>query len=770
MQDYTLIGKRVPRTDSLAKAIGSAKYVGDIVLPRMLYGKILRSPHPHAKILNIDTSKAEALPGVRAVVTGKDSLGLPYGVSSTKLDQYFLCSDGVTRFVGDEVAAVAAEDEDIADEALNLIDVEYEVLPAVFDPLKAMEEGAPQIHDSAQRNISARAFTHSGNVDEGFKQSDYVYEDRFTFSRISHVQMEPYGALASYDSTGKLDMWIPSSCFFIKRTALSYLLKIPLKNVRLNECYIGGHFGGRTDTQAAEFCAALLSIKAGRPVRITYSREETMAAAKQKISSVIDLKIGAKKDGTLVAEDARLIMDGGAFASGWIFQVWVPYWYSEARYYIPNHKYEALRIYTNKTSCSMQRYHGDQLLYAEEHMLDKIAKDLGIDPAEIRLKNVRKAGDVLHSKSKITSFALSETIEKAAAASGWKEKRGKLPKGRGIGLACGVGAAGFYMGFRMNATAIIKFNEDGSATLFTGVVDVGAGNHSMMAQVAAEELGIPMSDIALVCSNPELCPPAPGEYSMFAAFTSAKAVRLAAVDAKQQITRIAAPMLDVEPSSLELKDRRVYVRANPDRGVPLATVIRRAYRVGNGIVGRGSCTPAAMSEAGWADPLREKPEGQLMATYTDGTTVAEVEVDEETGKVKVNNMWLAWDCGKAINPMAVEGQWEGATVTALGETLLEKHEWDEKTGELVTASFLDYKIPTALDTPNITPIIVETIDPEGPYGAKEAGLNASTGVRGAIANAIYDAIGVQIKENPITPEVILKALAEKSEIKRVKTG
>lgn len=766
MKGYSVIGKRVPRMDSLAKAIGSAKYFADIMLPRTLCGKILRSPYPHAKILKINTSKAEALPGVKAVVTGKDTAGLPYGVSSTLLDEYLLEIDKV-RFVGDAVAAVAAVEEDIAEEAISLIDVEYDILPAVFDPFEAMKEGAPKIHQ-VDRNISARAFMDSGNVEEGLRKSDHIYEDRFTFSRISHVQMEPYGALASFDPCGKLDMWVPSSCLLIKRTALSYLLKMPLKDIRMRECYFGGAFGGRTDAQSAEFCAALLSIKTQRPVKIIYTREETMSVSKHKGNFVIDLKMGVKRDGTLLAEDVRLVMDGGAFASGWLFQVWVPYIYSEARYNIPNHRYEGLRVYTNKVQCAMQRYHGDQLLYAEEQMLDKIARDLGMDPAEIRLKNVRKAGDVLHSKSKITSFPLSETIEKAVVASGWKEKRGKLPRGRGIGLACGLGMTGFHMGFRANATAIIKFNEDGSATLFTGVVDVGAGNHSMVAQVASEELGIPMSDLALVCSDTELTPPAPGEYSMFAAFTAAEAVRRAAIDAKQQIVKVAAPKLDVDLSSLELKNKRVYVRANPDRWMPLANVIRAAYREGNGIVGRGSYTARAMSEAGWADPLRKKYEGQHAAAYTVGTTIAEVEVDEETGKVRVISVLPAWDCGVPINPMAVEGQWEGATVSGLGETLYEKHGWDEKNGDLITASFLDYKIPTALDAPNITPIIVESIEPEGAYGAKEAGISGSTGVRAAIANAIYDAIGVQIKENPITPEVILKALAEKSEIKRIK--
>jgi len=764
VKDHNIVGVKVGRTDSLAKALGSAKYAGDMVLSRMLYGKILRSPHAHARIISIDTSRAEKLPGVKAVVTGKDTAGVKWGIFKQTRDQYLLAIDKV-RYAGEEVAAVAAVDEDTAEEALDLIKVEYEVLASVLDPIEAMSKGAPQIHDQAEQNIGMRAFMDFGDVEEGFKKADYVYEDRFVTSKISHVQMEPYAVLASYDASGKLDMWIPNQSPFTKRRSLSNVLEMPLSKIRVHHINIGGAFGGRSDPSPAEFCAALLSIKTGRPVRITYSREETMAATRHKHGAIVDLKLGVKKDGTLLAKDVKIVLDGGAYLSSGVIAAYYPYAISEAIYGIPNYRYESLRVYTNKTPCSMHRTHGSQLVRAEEVLIDRIARDLGIDPVEIRLKHAVKAGETLPSQSKVTSFALSETIEKAVAASGWKGKKGKLGEGRGIGMACGSAlTAGQYIGFRMNSSAYIKFNEDGSATLFSGNVDNGQGNESIMVQVAAEELGLPMEDIALVCADTELTPQDAGSYIMQAAFCSANAVRLAASDAKQQIKKIAAPRLGVEPKNLELKDRRVYVEGNPQKGMPIADVVRFSLLEGNAVLGRASYTPKAMSKVGWSywTPGVVNVEGQQGAAYTDGTTVVEVKVDKETGQVKVLNMWLAYDCGFAINPMAVESQWEGEAIQMLGETLFEKLEWNEKGGELITRSFLDYKIPTALDAPtNIKNIIVESVDPKGPYGAKEAGLCGGQGVEAAIANAIYDAIGVEVKEAPVTPEAILRALEEK---------
>ncbi len=394
--------------------------------------------------------------------------------------------------------------------------------------------------------------------------------------------------------------------------------------------------------------------------------------------------------------------------------------------------------------------------------LDRIAEDLGLDPIELRLRHARQAGDVLPGGSKMTSYALSETIDKAVSASDWRQKKGKLSPGRGIGLACAGAVAGINLGFRMNSAALVKFNEDGSCSLFTGLVDNGQGNESMMVQIASEAMGIPVKDIALVCADSELTPQDPGSYPMMGAFGSGNAVLLAGLDAKQQITKIAGERMGVSADELEVKESWVFVQGDPGKALRVADVVKLAFAGGNTILGRGAFTPKAQSEYGWADHSIGKTQGQTAGTYTDGTTVVEVEVDLETGIVKVLNVVQAYDCGYALNPMAVEGQFEGIAVQMMGETLYEKLIWDEKDGRLITGSFLDYRIPTSLDTPKtMRPIIVESIDPVGPFGAKEAGLNGGNGVEAAIVNAIYDAVGVRIKDMPVTPETILAALDEK---------
>ncbi len=759
MKDHYMVGKRVRRTDSLVKVTGAAKYTVDLVLPGMLYGKVLRSPHAHARILNIDTSKAERLPGVKAVVTGKDTLGWKWGAFRISRDMPFLAIDKV-RYLGEDVAAVAAIDEDIAEEALSLITVEYEPLPVILDPVEAMKEGAVKIHDHVERNCYKAAFEF-GNVDDGFADSDLVREDEFVSGKISHSQMEPYGALASYDPfSGKLDIWMPNQSPFVKRRALSNALGMPLGKIRVHHCTIGGAFGGRTDTMPAEFITSLLAIKSQRPVRIIYTREETMVATRQKHPIILDLKTGVKRNGTIMARSMKVVEDGGAYASSGLVAINITWVMSEHVYRTPNLKYEGYLVYTNKTPCSMMRLQPQEVHFAEDSQLDTIAEELGIDPVEIRLKNAIKPGEVLPSKSVVTSCAFSETIEKAVAESGYREKRGKMGIGRGIGIGCAGGIAGFNLGIRSISSAFIKFDEDGGCSLITGLVDNGQGNESMVVQVAAEELGIPMEDIQLVNGDTEITPQDPGTYPMTACFVSANAVRLAASDARRQILSIASERLNADPEELDIRDRRVYVKKSPEKMMPIDSVVRLSFLRGTPISGRGESLLKAHSKQGWSYWGELKFEGQQGGTYTFGTVIAEVEVDKETGKVKVADMWVATDCGFAINPTAVEGQWEGGTAQCLGLALYEKHRWDEQ-GKLLTDSFLDYRLPTSLDVPNIKCFILESMDPDGPYGGKEVGLGSTLAPGGAIANAIYDAIGARVKELPITPEVVLKSLREK---------
>jgi 4-hydroxybenzoyl-CoA reductase alpha subunit len=758
MAEHSLVGHRVARIDALDKATGQAHYTADLTLPRMLYGKVLRSPHAHARILHIDTSKAQKLRGVKAVVTGGETAGERWGVFRYTRDQQLFPVDRV-RYIGEEVAAVAAEDEETALEALGLIEVEYEVFPAVFDPLEAMQEGAPQIHEHAENNINIHVPIEVGDVERGFRESYHVREDHFLNSEYTYCQTEPYAVLASYDLTGDLEIWTPNASPHTKAKALSNLLKMPLSKVKVRKVYTGGAFGGRSDIFPGEFIAALLSMKSGRPVKLVYTREECFTSVRQAHSMIVDLKTGVRKDGTFLANEIKVIMDGGAYSSTGPIATSVPFLVWEETYRLPNVRFNGYRVYTNKPIRGMYRCHGRAFLGGLGMQLDMIAEDLGIDPVEMRLRNALKTGDTQATGSKIISCGLSEAIQQAAEQSGWKEKRGKLPHGKGIGMGANGMMVGFPMGIRGGSAAMMKFNEDGGATLISGVVDNGQGNDSMVVQVAADVLGLRMEDINLISADSEVTPLDQGAYSQAAAFVSANAAREAAVDAKEQILDIASDMLDATVEELDLKDGYVLVKERPDRNVWLGKVIRTALIQDNPIMGRGSYMPHVDQTREWV----KNPTGQHAGTFSFGAVVAEVDVDTETGQVRVTQVTGAHDCGFAINPMAVEGQLEGSVASGgVGATLLEEHHWDG--GQMLNASMLEYKVPLSVDMPQITPIIVESMDPEGPFGAKEAGLWGSMNMFQAIGNAIYDAIGVWIEDFPITPDKVLRALEEKDEV------
>lgn len=756
MAQHSLVGHRVARIDSLDKATGQARYTADLTLPRMLHGKVLRSPHAHARILNIDTSKAERLRGVKVIVTGRDAAGVRWGVFRYTRDQQLLTGDKV-RYIGEDVAAVAAEDEETAMEALELIEVDYEVLPAVFGPLEAMQEGAPQIHDHAENNINIHVPIEVGDVEKGFKESYHVREDRFVDSEYTYCQTEPYAVLVNCDLSGNLEIWMPNASPHTKAKALSNLLEIPLTKVKVRRICTGGAFGGRSDVFPGEFIAALMALKAARPVKLVYTREESFTSVRQAHSMIVDLKTGVRKDGTFLANEIKVIMDGGAYSSTGPIATSVPFLVWEETYRLPNVLFNGYRVYTNKPVRGMYRCHGRAFLGGLGMQLDMIAEELSIDPLQMRLRNALRTGDTQATGSKIISCGLSEALQQAAQKSGWKEKRGKLPFGKGIGMGANGMMVGFPMGIRGGSSAMIKFNEDGGATLISGVVDTGSGNDSMMVQIAADVLGLKMEAVNLVSADSEITPLDQGAYSQAAAFVSANAVMAAAMDAREQILNIASDMLDATVEELDLGDDYVYMKERPERNIWMGKAIRKALMDDTPIMGRGSYMPKI-------DPTREwvsSPRGQQAGTFSFGAVVAEVEVDTETGQVRVSNVTGAHDCGFAINPMAVEGQLEGSVASGgVGATLLEEHHWDG--GQMLNASMLEYKVPLSVDMPQITPIIVESMDPEGPFGAKEAGLWGSMNMFQAIGNAIYDAVGVWIKDFPITPDKVLAALEERN--------
>ena len=754
MEKYSVIGKSLPRVDAVVKATGEAKFTVDMAPPRMLYGKILRSPYPHARILNIDTSKAKRLWGVKAVITGNDTLGIKYGtidVPQYPADKNPLAMDKV-RYIGDEVAAVAAVDEDIAEEALDLIEVEYEELPAVFDPEAAMKPDAPKIHDGG--NICARISWDFGDVEKGFKEAYLIREDRFETAPIAHCAMEPHAALASFDSSGKLTVWSSTQAPYMRRTQLSKTLGIRESNIRVLYTHVGGGFGGKTLLCEPDFQAALLSKVAGCPVKIAYTREEVFACTMQRHPMVLQLKTGVKKDGALIATQCKIIADGGAYAATGPVVMYLAGAFLVTVYRLSNVSYEGYRMYTNKPIRGPQRGHGAvQPRFAFDSQLDMVAEELGMDPMEIRLKNAVRSGDVTPNRFKIKGCGLTETIEKSCEMAGWKEKRGKMSGNRGIGMCCGTFISGMLIPPHTSSGAFVKVHEDGGVTLITGIPEIGQGSDTVTSQIVADELGIALEDVQVVSGDTEITPPHAGSYSSRGTQVASKAVKAAASDAKRQLFEVIAQALEANPEDLEARDRRIYVKGNPEKGMFFKDAVLASYmsKEGNPILGRGYYRPDI-------DLVNfETGEGNLSPDYSFGTQIAEVEVDKETGKVKLLRMTVGHDVGLAINPMAVEGQTEGSISMGQGQVLYE--EVIVEKGRVFNPSFLTYGLPTSMETADIKSIIVDSENPDDPFAPKEAGEGMQVPTPAAIANAVYDAIGVRIKDLPITPEKILKALA-----------
>lgn len=759
MGDFSLIGKSMKRIDTPLKATGQAQFSSDLMLPRMLIGKVLRSPYAHAKILEIDISKAEKLPGVKAVITAKDTCADKWGVFRYTQDQQFLPTDKV-RYVGEEVAAVAAVDEDTAIQALKLIKVEYEELPAVFDIKSALESGAPLIHQDHPGNINIHVNIDVGDVVKGFGESYYVREDTFTAPEDSYFQGEPYAVVAQYDHTGSLEIWMPNAGPHLKAKPLSNVLKIPLNKVRVRKIAIGGAFGGRSEISPADVICAFLARKSQRPVKLVYTREENSIATRQAHSMIATIKTGVNKEGRVISRDITCHMDGGAYSSTGPIAVSVPFLCMEQAYQMDNIRYNGYRVFTNKPIRGMFRTHGRAFACGVDLQLDMIGQELGINPLEMRLRNARKVGEFTPTKSYVASCGMTETILKAGEKASWNEKWGKLPPYHGIGIGCNSVQTGFPMGIRGGSQAFIKFNEEGGITVITGIVDNGQGNDNMIVQIAAEELGLGVCDVQLVNADTEVTPSDPGSYSMCETFIGGNAVRLAAQDAKNKLLKIASEALKASPDELTVKDRKIYIEKSPDKSISLSKVIRIALSRSESISGEGSYWPKVDSKREWV----ENPSGQLSETFSFGTVITEVKVDPETGKVDVLEVTAAQDVGYALNPKVIEGQFEGGiAMGGQGGMLSEYILWYN--GRVLNPDQLDYMVPLAIDMPRINNIIVETIDPNGPYGAKEAGMSIAMSAAQAYCGAICNAIGVDIKEFPLTPDKILNAIEKKQKVK-----
>lgn len=756
MGNYAVIGKRIPPIDGRAKATGEAKFTVDLHLPGMLYGKILRSPFPHARIRGIHTEKAEKIKGVKAILTGVDlPVNKKYSLFTPLpelYDQTALAVDKV-RYIGDEVAAVAATDEWTAEEALELIDVEYEELPAVFDPYEAMEPGAPLIHEHAKRNISRAARFHHGDVDKAFAEAHYVREDHFRTQPTTHCAMEVHGAVAHWDQSGKIAMWSSTQSPFKTAETLSHYLDIPLNKIRVTKQFVGGGFGGKADGLfPLDAIAVLLSRKAGRPVKVINTREEEFCTTRRRHPYWITLKTGVTREGLLIAVDAKAVADTGAYNS------WGPAIIGRAGvqifmgYRVSNVRYEGYNVYTNHFPSGAFRGWGNlQMRFAADSQMDLIADELGMDPMELRLKNTHEPGDVMPNKAWISSCAIKECIRRVSKSERWKEKRGSMKGNRGVG----AGIWAYVSGSRYNpydaAAAIIKVSEDGTATLFTGATDIGQGSNTTLAQIMAEELGMRMEDITVISGDTEMTPFDFGTYSSRVTYISGNAVKAAAEDVKKQVFPYVAEKLEANLDDLTARDGRIFVKGSPSQGMTFRDAVKGClYANDRQIIGRGLYSPPTVIVD------QKTYEGHSSPAYGFGVNIVEVDVDRETGRLEVVRIAGSHDCGQAINPMHAEGQLEGSAAQALGQAIYEEVIFDG--GQVMNPSFLEYKVPTALDMPEIRTELVEEPDPGGPFGAKGMSEGSIIAVSPAIANAVYRAADVRCLELPITPEKILQAL------------
>ena len=755
-KNYSIIGTRQPSLDGLIKASGEAKFAADFSLPGMLTGKMMGCPYPHAKIINMDISKAQSLKGVRAIISGFDIPGVEYGFFRSRQDEKGLTLVG--RYIGDPIAAVAAIDEDTAFEALSLIKVDYEELPAVFDPEEAMKEGAPIIHKEYKNNIVAYRNFDFGDVETGFNESDYIREDRFTSQAITHGVIEPRATLAQYELSGKLTLWTSTQSPYIVRRDLSLILNIPESKIRIIKPFVGSGFGGKVELFSDQVAAALLSIKTRRPVKICLTREEEISITRLRVPMIVQVKTGVKRDGTIKAQYLKCIADGGAYASTSVLLMYNSGLTCLIPYRIPNFKYDGYMIYTNKPVSGAMRGHGaNQPRFAIESQMDMIAEELNLDPAELRLKNATQTGDTSISGLVFNSCELSKAIKDSTEQVDWEQKRVQRKANYGIGIACGGFVCGARIGGHAASGSFIQVNGDGGVTVLTGSSDIGQGSRTIVAQIAAEELGLPLADITVLSGDTEITPIDPGTFSSRVTFYAGNATLIAARDVKRQLSEIAAKIMEASPNDVVFHDKKVFVKGSPNTGISFGELAKRAESLGSGrlIIGKGEWAP---TNTQFPDQITRY--GNVSGAYSFAAQIAEVEVDPETGQVKVLNITIGDDCGQVINLLGAEGQAEGSAAMGIGHALLEDIIYGDN-GQIMNASFLDYKLPTAQEISDISVLEVGSPDPIGPYGAKEIGEGLLISTVPAIVNAIYHATGIRITELPITPEKILEKLEAK---------
>ncbi len=800
---FDSVGVSVPRIDAVDKVTGRAQYTADVLLPNMAHGKILGSPIAHGLLKRVDVSKAKALPGVLAVLTGKDVTDTKHGVSPARYDEDVLAKEKV-RHVGDPIAAVAAIDERTAEQAIKLIEVEFEELTPVLDPMQAIADGAPLVHERFKKNINTHVEQVFGDMDKGFAESHHIREETFTGNHIYQCPMEPHASISTWDPDGTLVLYTSTQVPHYVQYMMAHVLHIPLGKIRVIRPAVGGGFGGKAATTPLDICSALLSREVGRPVKMVYSREEMFTYGRGRHKQHMKFKLGVDREGKIKAFQSEIYLDGGAYSSFGVATAYYAGSMIPTLYHLPAYRYDGYRVMTNKPACGAMRGHGvPQPRFAFECLLGMVADDLGIDPVEIRERNAMDPETITINDLDIGSCEYRATLKAVKEKSGWVEKYGKLPPGKGIGIGCGgfVSGAGYciYRGqvqlshekprehFQKrsifpHANAVVKITEDGMAgVLMIGAAEIGQGSDTVLTQMCAQSLGIPVSRIRMRSGDSDISPIDLGSYSSRVTLMGGHAVSRAGEDVVNKMRPYAAAMLGCAESEVEARDGKMFPNSPPKQSrarkeadpnpirarkeadnssddsptVEWAEVARKYFNDNGPLVGTGCYKPP--------DGLGGDYKGATVGTspaYSFGSAVCEVTVDLETGKVKLDKFTDYHDCGTPINPQSVHGQVEGAIVMGAGETVMEDVMFDEK-GRLLNPNLHGYLMMTIKDAPEIFSGLVDSYEPRGPYGAKEIGEGSTLPVLGAVAHAIADATGVWIKDLPITPEKILKALEQK---------
>lgn len=757
--DGKLARPGVPLIDGVEKVTGRARYTADLDHADALVGRILRSPVSHGNISRLDVSKARALDGVLAVITG-DDCPRTYGVLPIAMNEYPLARDRV-RYRGEPVAAVAAVDPETAQQALDLIELEVTELPAYYTSEAARAPDAVLLHDNKPGNVEREVHHQFGDVDQGMAAADLVQEERFNCAEINHAQIEPHASLAEYDPlTGRLTVQTVSQVGYYLHLMLAQCLEMDSSRIRVIKPFIGGGFGARVEALNFEIVTALLARASAGKVLMQLSREETFITHRARPQTDIRLKLGMRKDGRITACECEVVQRGGAYAGYGIITILYAGALLHGLYDIPAVKYDGYRVYANLPPCGAMRGHGSvDMRHAFECLVDRMAREIGLDPFAVRRANLLRAPTRTMNDLMINSYGLAECLDKVERASQWHERIGRMPPGKGLGMACSHYVSGaakpIHFTGEPHAVVNLKLDFDGGVTALTGAADIGQGSSTMVAIAVAETLDISLDRVRVVAADTAVTPKDNGAYSSRITFMVGNAAIDAAKRLKAVLVAAAARKLEARPEDVDCVDETFRVANGAQSALPFADVVAAALVDEGAITVKGSFTCPPEAQGG---KHRGGAVGSTMG-FSYAAQVVEVSIDDATAAITVDKVWVALDCGHAINPLAVEGQIQGSVWMGMGQAMSEETRYLE--GLPAHASLLEYRMPTIVDSPPIETYIVETHDPYGPFGAKEASEGALAGFPPALVNAIANAIGINLNELPVTPDRVMDALVQR---------